>query len=633
VAAALVISLAVVGPAMAGTLQLTFDAYDNAPPGCEIWSTNGDSAFGMDPPCSEAALGFYGGGGGSLPAGARVGIQTTAPPGIAINSAFVSPYDIYNLNNGQGWGGGSYYAGGGSGWTNGAAYEQDSGFSSSYWGFQMICGFSVCTNYGGIYLNSIVLTATEDQAPGLIALGNNLWYQGAHDVWNPPGDPWSIALESSDPSGVCSMSAVVNGVTIPGPSASPNTSVWQQCPDQTWTTGATVDTRDFVGTSGPLSLTLSATNAAGVTSSPSETLDVDNDPVTVSLATLNDPNPSVWVNHAVALDATAHAGPSGVGSLACSVDGVAAQAYPSGGVTINGTGVHTASCTATNQAVDPQGVPNSGSGSMSIKIDETPPNVLIEPSDPSDPTELVADTSDGQSGVAGGSFAMRPVGRGYRQRDGSSGRRGLVPRVSSLPWIPTDAQWRAVLEVAAGEPLRNRLMLALAYDAALRREELCLLGTDDLDPAHRTITVGAETTKTRRGRVVPYSAVAGQLLAGYLVHRRTITTARGALFVSESPRNRAAGISPWTWSKVVRSIAVRAGVHAFSTHTLRHLCLTDLARSGWELHQIAAFAGHQKTDTTQRYIHLSGRDLADRLASGMSQIHAQRVAQIAEVLS
>ncbi len=226
-----------------------------------------------------------------------------------------------------------------------------------------------------------------------------------------------------------------------------------------------------------------------------------------------------------------------------------------------------------------------------------------------------------------------PVGRGYRTGDASGGRRGLVPRVSSLPWIPTDAQWRAVLEVAAGEPLRNRLMLALAYDAALRREELCLLQTDDLDPAHRTITLRPETTKTRRGRVVPYSAVAGQLLAGYLTHRRTVTTARGALFVSESPRNRAAGVSPWTWSKVVRSIVVRAGVEAFSTHTLRHLCLTDLARSGWELHQIATFAGHQKTDTTQRYIHLSGRDLADRLASGMAQIHAQRVAQIGEVLS
>jgi site-specific recombinase XerD len=226
-----------------------------------------------------------------------------------------------------------------------------------------------------------------------------------------------------------------------------------------------------------------------------------------------------------------------------------------------------------------------------------------------------------------------PVGRGYRAGDGSSARRGLVPRVSSLPWIPTDAQWRAVLEVAAGDPLRNRLMLALAYDAALRREELCLLQTDDLDPAHRTLRVRAETTKTRRGRVVPYSAVAGQLLAAYLTHRRTITTARGALFVSESPRNRAAGVSPWTWSKVVRSIAVRAGVDAFSTHTLRHLSLTDLARSGWELHQIATFAGHQSTQTTLRYIHLSGRDLADRLAGGMSQIHQQRIAQLSEALS
>jgi integrase/recombinase XerD len=226
-----------------------------------------------------------------------------------------------------------------------------------------------------------------------------------------------------------------------------------------------------------------------------------------------------------------------------------------------------------------------------------------------------------------------PIGRGYRSADGRAGRRGLVARLDPLPWIPTDAQWRAVLEVAAGETLRNRLMLALAYDAGLRREELCLLESDDLDPAHRTIRIRPETTKSARGRVVPYSAVAGRLLAVYLMHRRHITSARGALFVSESPRNRGAGVSPWTWSKVVRSIALRAGVPAFSTHTLRHLCLTDLARSGWELHQIATFAGHRSTDTTQRYIHLSGRDLAERLSSGMSQIHEARITQLAEVLS
>ena len=151
-------------------------------------------------------------------------------------------------------------------------------------------------------------------------------------------------------------------------------------------------------------------------------------------------------------------------------------------------------------------------------------------------------------------------------------RRGLVRRYSRLPWIPTDEQWRAVLEVAARESLRNRLMLALAYDAALRREELCLLATDDLDPAHRTLRVRAETTKTRRARVVPYSAVGGQLLAGYLRHRRSITRERGALFVSESPRNREQPISAWTWSKVVRSIAVRAEVRR-SARTRCGICV------------------------------------------------------------
>jgi integrase/recombinase XerD len=227
-----------------------------------------------------------------------------------------------------------------------------------------------------------------------------------------------------------------------------------------------------------------------------------------------------------------------------------------------------------------------------------------------------------------------PVGRGRYTpgRWAPGGDRGLVARSSRLPWIPTDEQWRALLGVARGEPLRNRLMLALAYDAALRREELCLLQTDDIDPAHRTLRIRAETTKTRRGRVVPYSAVAGELLQSYLRHRATVTRARGALLVSESRRNLGEPITPWTWSKVVRSLALRAELPGFSTHALRHLCLTDLARSGWELHEISTFAGHQSTQTTLQYIHLSGRDLAAKLERGMAEIHAQRVAQIGAVL-
>ncbi len=225
-----------------------------------------------------------------------------------------------------------------------------------------------------------------------------------------------------------------------------------------------------------------------------------------------------------------------------------------------------------------------------------------------------------------------PVGRGrYSPGQGfGGGPRPLVPRMVKLPWIPSEQEWLDVLAVFGAEPIRNRLMLALAYDAALRREELCSLRTDDLDPAYRTLRVRAETTKTRRERVVPYSAPTGLLLAEYLRHRSTLSRSRGPLFLSQSHRNLAEPLTLWTWSKVVRRVALAAAVPRFSTHTLRHLCLTDLARMGWELHAIATFAGHRSTDSTLRYIHLSGRELSARLNASMAQIHQQRVALLAQ---
>lgn len=225
-----------------------------------------------------------------------------------------------------------------------------------------------------------------------------------------------------------------------------------------------------------------------------------------------------------------------------------------------------------------------------------------------------------------------PVGRGRYAPGahvGRGNRRGLVPRQVRLPWIPDEADWHAILAAARDEPIRNRAMLALSYDAGLRREELCSLRTDDLDPGHRLLRVRAETTKGRRERVVPYSAVGGELLRAYLQHRAGISRARGPLFLSESRRNHAQPLTPWTWSKVVRRIALAAGVARFGTHTLRHLCLTDLARAGWELHAIATFAGHRDPATTMQYVHLSGRELAGKLARGMAQIHDWRVAMLA----
>ncbi len=231
--------------------------------------------------------------------------------------------------------------------------------------------------------------------------------------------------------------------------------------------------------------------------------------------------------------------------------------------------------------------------------------------------------------------ATNPVGRGAYTPGGARGglpTRGLLPRYQQLPWIPTDDEYRAILEAARREPLRNQCMLMLAYNCALRREELCALTIADVSLEPRGVRVRAESTKGRRERFVPFTAVVDPCYAAYLRHRRTLSRETGPLFLSESRRNRAQPVASWTWSKVVARLAARAGLPQFSTHTLRHLRLTDLARAGWDLHEIAAFAGHRSTETTLRYIHRSGRELAGKLAGTMAEIHAWRAAQMAEVL-
>ncbi|ASC07360.1 hypothetical protein NBRC3279_2722 [Acetobacter pasteurianus NBRC 3279] len=58
----------------------------------------------------------------------------------------------------------------------------------------------------------------------------------------------------------------------------------------------------------------------------------------------------------------------------------------------------------------------------------------------------------------------------------------------------------------------------------------------------------------------------------------------------------------------------------FSTHTLRHLRLTHLARAGWRLHDIATYAGHRNVQSTTLYIHLSGEDLLRKIANSVEQM-------------
>jgi hypothetical protein len=405
--------------ARAGTIWVT----DGSQIGCNAFGVYGDFAAFTAPsrcPMSIQAI-------AAIPLGQNAYWMTTAPAGITINSAWTADGDVTagGLPGGMAvgdfwmdkttgaWGGSTL--GANQHWFN-TGLEGSPNINSQIYGIQLTCTQNNWS-FGGcgfatppwFTVSGIELAGTESSAPYVTGQGS-LWGAGS-PVWNPPNDPWTVTLYASDVSGICSSEATVANSVRNGPSEPRDNTVWQQCPNPvSWS--FPVDTRSSVPTDGSLTIDLTATNAAGIEYTIPDTVPVDNEPVGVSFRSSNDPNPSVWVNHGVAITAAATAGPSGVGGMNCSVDRGSAKAYPAAGLAVDGDGIHTVTCTAWNNAVGPQGQHNTGSSSMSVHIDEAPPTLSFEPQNPRDPTGLVVNTSDSESGVASGSLQIAPAGGG-----------------------------------------------------------------------------------------------------------------------------------------------------------------------------------------------------------------------------
>ena len=178
-------------------------------------------------------------------------------------------------------------------------------------------------------------------------------------------------------------------------------------------------------------------------------------------------------------------------------------------------------------------------------------------------------------------------------------------------------------------------MLALAYDAGLRREELCLLGTDDLDPAYRTITVRAETTKSRRSRVVSvFGRCRASCWCGYL--RRSPADHDGArrvvrVRVAAEPRCRGVAVDVVEGGAVDRGARGRPGVQ----HPHAQTSVSDGSGAVGVGDRIRS----RRSPGTARRTRPSATSICPAvtsptgLQSGMTQIHAQRIAQIGEALT
>ena len=197
-------------------------------------------------------------------------------------------------------------------------------------------------------VRGIRLAAVEDSGPAIVALGTaNVWYQSKKWIRGS----WPMSFTATDPSGVCATRATVGRQVIIGPGDDdPDQSTWQQCPNQELY--HQLDTTSFANGSVPI--TLFAQNAAGVASAPSERIYIDNQPVGL---TLSGPTDASSIARTQYVTARATAGPSGIGSISCSLDHGPMRSYLAAAVRIavQGLGPHHLSCIAHNRAVNSSG--------------------------------------------------------------------------------------------------------------------------------------------------------------------------------------------------------------------------------------------------------------------------------------
>jgi hypothetical protein len=290
-------------------------------------------------------------GGNKVKAGTRASWQANAPGGIAITGASIALNQMYSIhiNDGTGWGGGFYWAGGGAQTHNGETSYGVSGLNSSYFGFQAICGWSTCnesTNPAQLTIESINLIATETQGPSLTA---------PDGLWQASGwvrGSWPLHFYGDSPSGLCSLTASLNGQAIPGTNSPQNQIVWHQCAAPA--VDQTIQTGDYG--QGALPLAIGATDAAGVPTSDTKTVYVDNSAPTIAISGPQDAPTTAGVQY---LSTTATAGPSGVAGINCSLDGGAAQwhAGADASIPVQGIGDHTLTCSSADNAHDAAGNP------------------------------------------------------------------------------------------------------------------------------------------------------------------------------------------------------------------------------------------------------------------------------------
>ena len=192
--------------------------------------------------------------------------------------------------------------------------------------------------------------------------------------------------------------------------------------------------------------------------------------------------------------------------------------------------------------------------------------------------------------------------------------KGLKEQAGAPRWLDKRDQARLVRELertvnaahtdpARRQAARDRAVCLLMLNAGLRVGEVCALEAGDLDMGPRKGRLLVRGGKGGKDRRLPLNATARAALEAWL-------KARGegggeAVFLGQ----RGEALTARAVERRLEEIGRRAGIDA-TPHTLRHSFAKNLVDAGVTLEKVAMLLGHERLDTTRRYITPGEEDLA-----------------------
>ncbi|WP_366187187.1 site-specific tyrosine recombinase XerD [Flavobacterium ovatum] len=165
------------------------------------------------------------------------------------------------------------------------------------------------------------------------------------------------------------------------------------------------------------------------------------------------------------------------------------------------------------------------------------------------------------------------------------------------------------IDLSTNEGERNRAMLEMLYGCGLRVSELVTLKISDLFFEEGFIKV---TGKGNKQRFVPVSALSQKYIQIYRdTVRSHVTIKKGSedtLFLNR----RGNQLTRAMIFTIIKNLAVEIGLHKkISPHTFRHSFATHLLENGADLRSIQLMLGHESITTTEVYLHLDRKFLAE----------------------